>query len=311
MSDPIPIPVIPVICDRCRAEGAAGDGSFSGIAEILDFEPVPRRARADGWGPDYQRAFIAALAITGAPPRAARAIGKHAFGAEQLRKAKGGRSFAAAWDAALDIYRDRELARLKDNLADLASEQEGRVAPPPDEVERSADAARIELLGALLGHYLKRLEMERAARLAGRVVEADFYVRQVTVLEVCLDLVSGDAWKLLADLRVDDPPFDRRMIVEVAETPMSRLLDEARREQWAEAGEPERPPLPGPGELADRGRFSLGVQEGFGGPDFKERQRAREADYAAAARAQLEWEEKARTEAAACLTEPAEDQSPG
>ena len=130
MTDPVPIPIIPVICDRCRAEGAAGDGSFSGIAELLDFEPVPRRARADGWTPEYQRAFIAALAMTGAPARAARAIGKHAFGAEQLRKAKGGRGFAAAWDAALDIYRERELARLRDNLSDLAGEQEQREASP-------------------------------------------------------------------------------------------------------------------------------------------------------------------------------------
>jgi hypothetical protein len=117
---------IPVICDRCRAEGVAGDPQFSAIADILDFEPVQRRARADGWSAEYQRAFIAALAITGAPRRAARAIGKHAFGAEQLRKARGARSFAAAWDAALEIYRDREAMRLKDNMAELAREQEQR-----------------------------------------------------------------------------------------------------------------------------------------------------------------------------------------
>ena len=42
------LPTIPVICDQCRASGMAGDEAFSGIPDILSFEPVPRRARADG-----------------------------------------------------------------------------------------------------------------------------------------------------------------------------------------------------------------------------------------------------------------------
>ena len=42
----------------------AGDETFSGSPDILSFEPVPRRARADGWSPEHQRAFIAALAIS-------------------------------------------------------------------------------------------------------------------------------------------------------------------------------------------------------------------------------------------------------
>jgi len=64
------------------------------------------------------------LVATGAPPRAARAIGKHAFGAEQLRRARGGQSFAAAWDAALELARERELAGLREGLTELAAEQE-------------------------------------------------------------------------------------------------------------------------------------------------------------------------------------------
>lgn len=78
--------------------------------------PVPRTGSA--------AAFIAALAVTGSPRQAARAIGRHAFGAEQLRTAKGGRAFAAAWDAALDLARDREQQRIHANLADLARAQE-------------------------------------------------------------------------------------------------------------------------------------------------------------------------------------------
>src|SRR6478672_7469481 len=59
------IPAIPVICDECRETGMAGDGRFAGVPDILDFEPVPRRARSDGWKPEHQRAFIPDLAITG------------------------------------------------------------------------------------------------------------------------------------------------------------------------------------------------------------------------------------------------------
>ena len=116
------IPILPVICEQCRLQGMAGDENFAGIPDILGFDPVPRRARADGWKPEHQRAFIAALAITGSPRQAARTIGKHEFGAQSLRQARGGRGFAAAWDAALDIARDREFARIHGNLGDLADQ---------------------------------------------------------------------------------------------------------------------------------------------------------------------------------------------
>lgn len=43
------IPPIPVICDACRATGMAGDEAFSAIPDILAFEPVQRRAHANGW----------------------------------------------------------------------------------------------------------------------------------------------------------------------------------------------------------------------------------------------------------------------
>jgi len=55
-----------VICDRCRAEGAAGTDPFEAFGALLGFDPVPRRAhRADGWDPETQRACIAALSLTG------------------------------------------------------------------------------------------------------------------------------------------------------------------------------------------------------------------------------------------------------
>ena len=147
----------------------AGDGPFAAIPDILDFEPVPRRAHANGWSPEHQRAFIAALAITGSANQAARFVGRAQFGADRLRTAAGGRSFAAAWDAALDLARDRELARLHGNLGELAkatgerdarAAAEGRlvVADPgagdadedsmAQEVEQARDNIRRKLLGA-------------------------------------------------------------------------------------------------------------------------------------------------------------------
>ena len=115
---------IPVLCDRCRAEGFAGDDQFGEIRDLLAFTPVPRRAHADGWREEVQRGFIAALAVTGSPRRAARVTGRHCNGAEQLRRARGSASFAAAWDAAIELYRERELLRMKDDLASLAADQE-------------------------------------------------------------------------------------------------------------------------------------------------------------------------------------------
>ena len=57
---------IPVICDRCRITGLAGLGDFAHLGDLLEFTPVPREVeRVDGWSPEKQRAFIAALAATG------------------------------------------------------------------------------------------------------------------------------------------------------------------------------------------------------------------------------------------------------
>ena len=126
-----PAAATPVICDTCRAAGHAGDPVFSAIPDILDFTPVPRRARVNNWTPEHQRAFIAALAITGSPRQAARALGRHAFGAEQLRRASGGKSFADAWDAAMDLARERELARVHMNLAELSAATEAGNARLP------------------------------------------------------------------------------------------------------------------------------------------------------------------------------------
>lgn len=133
--------LIPVICDRCRATGMAGDSAFAAIPDILDFDPVPRRAHVNNWTPEHQRAFIAALAITGSPRQAARVLGRHMFGAQQLRSARGGKEFAAAWDAAMELARDREFARIHANLSALSAERAAGDAVAPGSVPGLAGGA--------------------------------------------------------------------------------------------------------------------------------------------------------------------------
>ena len=68
-----------------------------------DFDPVPLRARSDGWTVERQRAFIAALHATRSITRAARAVGMSRETAYRLRARPGAESFAAAWDAAFAL----------------------------------------------------------------------------------------------------------------------------------------------------------------------------------------------------------------
>ena len=63
------------------------------------FEPVPVRARHDGWTPERQRAFIASLAATLCVDRAAASVGLSRVSVYRLRRHPKGASFAAAWDA--------------------------------------------------------------------------------------------------------------------------------------------------------------------------------------------------------------------
>lgn len=201
---------MPVICDACRASGMAGDAAFSAIPDILNFQPVVRRVNANGWTPEHQRAFIAALAVTGSPRQAARAVGKHAFGAEQLRTARGGKSFSDAWDAALDLARERELRRIHSNIETLAKEDqdrdshglpaEPRRAPAGfdgsdedwDEFAEARDRIRARLAGARR-IFLANISDDLARR---------------TAWEVLCGEVDWDAADAFAPQRVESEPFN-------------------------------------------------------------------------------------------------------
>ncbi len=306
---------ISVICDRCRVAGTAGTGDFSHFGDLLEFDPVPVQPRVNGWDPEAQRAFIALLATTGSKRRAALAIGRNAFGIDQLLKRPGNDGFRLAYDRALAIAARNGSMRISTGVADCAARNslmetpsrlrdhpaplpgwdwqapepqhwEGEGDYPPNTPEAIADA--YSWIERLVGKYLVKLRQEREARLAGRIAAADFYLRQVTYLEVMIDLGSDDAFMAFAQAR-----HHGRNLVEIAETFMSQLLDEARRDHWREMGEPAGPEHPPRHLLLDQGDIRtepLEVTTG-GGPLTREEQLARYREqYAADAAAQVEWE---------------------
>lgn len=81
------------------------------------FAPVPRlRDRHDGWTPERQRAFIAALADCGAVRTAANMVNMSAESAYALRRHPQAASFRAAWHAAQGLG----VLRIKDEAFERA-----------------------------------------------------------------------------------------------------------------------------------------------------------------------------------------------
>jgi len=263
------------------------------ILALLGFEPVPRKCvRRNGWTPDNQRGFIAGIAEAGDADGAAEAVGLTARGAYDLRKSPGHEPFFAAWDAALALY-DRRNRR----------GNRRRRAPPPAPGRRTAAGAELSqaeeeaeharLGEALLNLYWVKVKAERRCRLEGRILDADFYVRQLTAIEIACDL-SEHGGKLLAELKRGGVGY-----LDVEATPLSLYFDYLRRSHWAERGEADRPELPRLAEMHD------GVATGPTWPDsarpdlsyddWRKQQNIAAAD---AAKAQLLWEEKAKRDAA-------------
>lgn len=66
------------------------------------FDPVPVRARHDGWDPDKQTAFIEALAECGCVEHACQRVGMSVRSAYALRRRADAQSFRIAWEVALE-----------------------------------------------------------------------------------------------------------------------------------------------------------------------------------------------------------------
>jgi len=165
------LPVLPVICDKCAAEGVAGDEAFADIPYLLAFDPVPRPAHDRLWDAPTQRAFVAALAVTGSVERAARSIKRHAFAVEKLRKSRSAREFNEACEAALDVARQRELMKMGGKLAELGSGDDDGSLEAAQQAEYEAARERIQM------------------RLTN--------CRRLYLWEICEDEAKRAAWELL------------------------------------------------------------------------------------------------------------------
>lgn len=250
-----------------------------------DFTPVPRKCRRrDGWTAERQQGFIAALRQLGDPEKAAQTQGLTGNGAYQLRKAAGAESFAAAWDAAVDQAGRRRGGRPTG-------------ADPPEANDDDGARASAVLLDQLIAKYGLKLGQERRARLEGRIVEADFYCRQLSCLEVMLCLADGGL-ELLQSLRAG-----HYGVLDIAATALSNHLEQVRRSIWREKGEADRPPPTMVARLEGaRGEIGIAHDDAIRGGSEKHMQSqiaAKEARARIMAEVQAEWEERARTDAAA------------
>ena len=93
---------LPAVHNRSKAGEPATKLDAHGF-DPADYKwvPVRRRARKDGWSQEKQRLFIEHLADTGCVEKAAEAVNMSVQSAYALRRAPGGESFAAAWQAAV------------------------------------------------------------------------------------------------------------------------------------------------------------------------------------------------------------------
>jgi len=113
--------------------------------------------------------------------------------------------------------------------------------PRPEPEPEISEEQQLELVERLAVKFLQKVVVEREARLSGEIVAADFYLRQITVIETAFDLTSEhfgfDANHVLRDLRRGG-----RGLMEIVDTPFAQYLDLKRREYWASTpGEPMRP----------------------------------------------------------------------
>ena len=316
---------IKVICDRCKATGIAGLADFSNLGDLLNFTAVPRQLkRRDGWTPVLQREFIARLAQTASPQLAVEAMGKCLHGVRKLLKDAGSDSFRAAWERAVELGESVEARRRIAEQAGIqgrakhltGSRLRDRYPEPdpvdPEEAEGMDDDGKLALLERLVAKFAAKVGQERQARLAGQVLAADFYLRQATCLEVAFDLMTEgaglDGWQEIARARRGG-----HGILQIADTLMSRMLDDARRLQWERMGEPMRPENTPERYLTDHGTHRTAEPQHLGRAsapppgadpdawaemDMEEQRQLVAAQNRADAEEQVRWEAASQAEAA-------------
>ena len=150
-----------------------------------------------------------------------------------------------------------------------------------------------EVFTALLRPYLAKVSAERKARLAGRVVDADFALRQATVYEIALDLAARSNGEIGMGALRSACQSGEFTLADIAQSPLSKLLGDARRALWTELAAPARPDGVD-AELLDHsasgGLTTEPAELLTGGKDLLAQQLAQQQRHEDAAKAQVAWE---------------------
>lgn len=149
-------------------------------------------------------------------------------------------------------------------------------------------AERARIIERLLERYKNKVDEERYLRLEGRVVAADFTLRQLTHIELVLD-IGGQAAALIKhatglDRSGDEQPGPKRYASEV-----STLLATIRADAWETLHDPPRPTI-----RLDRHATTPGYD--YASPTRQQRETIQRAPQDRIAEAQAEWEAAATEE---------------
>jgi hypothetical protein len=123
--------------------------------ELLQFKPVPTRARHDGWSAADQREFIRRLARGHSVDEAAKSLGHSRQSVYALRRRPGAEEFARAWVSAQALGRQVWEAKRSSPGPDLAYAFETLLVPRfyrgrlVGFVQRQDNAAALRMLAEL------------------------------------------------------------------------------------------------------------------------------------------------------------------
>jgi hypothetical protein len=166
-----------------------------------------------------------------------------------MLEAEANDSFKAAFERAMAIAKQNGSMKIARGVADAAARNAAMAEPSrlrdyqPEDESTITEDEKWYVLERIGVRFMKKVAQEREARLAGEIVAADFYLRQITVMEVGIDLMSTEfsfeVQEVWRNLRRGD-----HHLRDIASTWISDEMDRARRDWWAQEGEPERPPYP-------------------------------------------------------------------
>lgn len=151
----------------------------------------------------------------------------------------------------------------------------------------AAKQSNEEFLVHLMRTYQIKVQAERRERPDGNWAAADFYLRQLNFFELILE---GCGHRMdLIDMHTIENGGENMYSRQINCGPLTRILDDMRREIWEAAGEPPRPPI-------DLREFLPYTNMNQQGDTARERQHARAEAQRRIAESQAVWEASAKEE---------------